>query len=1184
MISPRHGQAIPTMLPVLVAEPGRDAEGDQVTYRFQIATDAHFTAGPEGSLIGDFSWTSRGLPVPASWSYRGSERWLLDNRSYWWRVTALDRDGQSGDWSTARLDVRDPQLGTGGNWPFWSNGPLAINEANGNLVLRAPTPSFPTAAGPLGVTITYNSLDTVGQGFGSGSTGWTVGPEVDEPLRLINHAVIAGDGQHVVERVYADGRATFYQHIVGSLVYLPPPDSASQLTKSGDGETFTLIDDDGYVYTFAKAATYASTGILELAHAQSYSSQINVGRIDFGYSGGKLTTVTAKNGSTTIATVSLSWSCAGAMLCVTGPDGVVWRYVGTGSGGASGSLQTVNDGTRDVLKISYDASGRPQVLLNANDLSKLSGSPDPSLNPVYDSGHRLLLGYDGSNRATSVSAERVSGQTPTTSTWSFAYATGGSTHASVHHGGARAAAGNTTITPPCQQGPGTCPGRSGSRRIKVFYDDRLQEMERIDLLGRYTLVSYNTSSQMLWSEDADGNPTDYAYDLVDKTLTSVTGPDPDGAGGLDRPVTRFNYDEKAYGAVSGTSYTPGAALTGVQATYFKTPNLVSPVAGAGGRADLIASNPNGVYVQWGTDGPPDGQDETNFSARFVGVLTVPATGSTNHFVFQIQADEGVRMTLGGQLVIDRWTNHNGAYDAESPALTLPPGKYRVVVENSVTDRYNSYVLLNWRCSDGPACAWLPQTFNSGVPLTPAWSNLTSTVSPFGRVAFSHFDRPWTGAAQYTLAKAPVAGTTSSLITSFGYDGYGRITGKVMPKGNTGATINSSTGDLSGGESAATSSYGTTYAYYGDTATAATPDTSGLLTGCPGPSTPSQLGLLQRVTQHGLSPVTTIYDAAGRPVSVTNAKGTALSCYIGGRLRAAKAATDANPTTYTYDPAGNLVSSAHGGAGDSTAGTLRSTYDESGRITYSTDANGAEAAFTYDAGGNTLTRRAANGPLAPSQAMVVSGGEVSDAVRSAGVEGDGRPVPDSSYGVWDATTNLFANGGLESDTVRWGQEAGVSTIERTTGQSKFGSASLLVTLTGSGSPQVNAPSQYSRIPVAAGTTYTFSAWVKQLGGAARSLKATILWTNSFGDTFSAEAGVVVGAQVGSYRRVVVSAAAPAGAVTAWTRVELTGAAAGETFSVDGAQFEAQRLATPYVHTDGASASRSAGRVELPASVL
>lgn len=613
--SPSNGQIMPTARPVLVAT-STDAESDQIYYRIQVASDANFTTGSGGSLVGDFtSLASSNFNVPPGWTDpldSSKTQSLKDGRTYYWRATASDGDGSAAGWSGTRsFAVRVSKFGTNSVWPMWSSGPLSINEATGNLVLSAPAPSFPTAAGTVGAAITYNSLDTTSHGLGQ---GWTIGSGVD-PVKLIDHSLITGDGTDVVERVYPDGYSDFYQHVAGSTTYLPPSGSSSHLNKNPnptDG-TFTLVGDDGTVYSFSAAD--ATTGVATMTSAESLSASAGVGRLSYSYDGqGRLTAITAKDGASTIATLTFTWGCSGALLCISGPDGIAWKYVGDGSGGTSGRLQLVNDQTRDLVKISYEASGRPQVFYNADDLSAASGSPDPNLTTGYNAAHDVRIDYDGSGRVATIKEESISGQTPSSSTWSFEYhpdITGATktdptrtAHVALASGSQRVSDGYTLVRTPCELATPTCAGADGTASIKVFYDGLGQLMERVNLFGKIAQAQYNEKSQFVWAEDADGNPADYSYDAVDNTLSSATGPDPDGAGPLPRPVTTYNYDETGYGSVSGSAYTPGTALHGLQASYYTTADLVSTANN--GRPDAVTNElSSGSFAfSWGSTGPP----------------------------------------------------------------------------------------------------------------------------------------------------------------------------------------------------------------------------------------------------------------------------------------------------------------------------------------------------------------------------------------------------------------------------------------------------------------------------------------------------------------------------------------------------------------------------------------------------
>jgi YD repeat-containing protein len=1067
-----------------------------------------------------------------------------------------------------------PDLGVDSSWPMWSNGPLAVNEASGNLVVSLPAPSFPTAAGTLTVPITYNSLDTGTANHPLGA-GWTIGPS----RWLVDHSINSLPGSSGIEVFDGTHSSAVYTAIVGSTVFQATDGSNSQLTKNGDN-SYTLVGGDGSVTTFAPADT--TTGVAQATNVQTLASAARKGELDYHFDlNGRLDWVKAMDGpTTTIATLAVNWNgvngCS-AMVCFVGPDGQIWTY----SADASGRLQTVFDGTENVLKITYNAAGYPQTIQNADDLNPPSG---------HNAAHDLALSYDSSNRAASVSEEHISGQTPSTSTWSFGYhpdpygttttdATA-ATHGSTTAGTQRPAFGYTTVTPPCEQATGTCPGHSGTAQAKVYYDDYGHPLEHVELPDatntvRHTLEQYSPAGQLLWTEDEDGNPTDYSYDPTDGTLSSVTQPDPDGAGPLSRPVTSSNYDETAFGT-SGSSYTPGPALHGLQAYYYTTANWVS--SSSNGRPDALQTDvSSGSFsFNWGATGPPalfSSGTNTGYSVRWVGDLTV-ATGAS--FEFATVSDRGTELTIDGALLINNLTGSFPSTQTSAP-ITLAAGKHRLVleyVENAGSPSSN--LALNYCDLTGSTCPAGSGSF-AAIPanwLTPAWGNKTSTVSATGKVAFSHYPQPWTGLPDYSLDYAPVGGSTTPLITSYTYDSFGRITGKVLPNGNTAATL--SAGTLSGAGDPTTSNWGTSYSYYGDTETAATP--APLTGNCLAAATPPQLGQLETVSQHGLAPITTIYDGAGRPVSIHKGAGTTVSCYDGeGRLLATKAPGDSQPTLFTYDPLGRQLTASHAGTSDDAQGTVSNSYDEAGRLVSTTDANGATATFSYDADGNRLSR-SATPIVASTSPLTETGNEITDATRTAGVQGDGRSAPDSSTGIWQATTNLEPNGGIESNATGWNQNSS-ATFSRDTSTAKFGAASLKVVMANTSRSGVYG----TNITAAAGVPYSLSFWAKAATGTP-NIDATVEWHKSDSSQISTSAVTVTLST--SWTRYTLTATSPALTATAILTFYNNNSAVGpaQTVYVDGIQLEQNPFTTPYVDTSGSAATRTAAGVGLPVGFL
>ena len=59
----------------------------------------------------------------------------------------------------------------------------------------------------------------------------------------------------------------------------------------------------------------------------------------------------------------------------------------------------------------------------------------------------------------------------------------------------------------------------------------------------------------------------------------------------------------------------------------------------------------GVNFDWGTGAPDPAMEPEEFSVRWTGQVTAPATGT---YTFHVITDDGVRLYVDNQLLIDRW--------------------------------------------------------------------------------------------------------------------------------------------------------------------------------------------------------------------------------------------------------------------------------------------------------------------------------------------------------------------------------------------------------------------------------------------------------------------------------------------------------------------------------------------------
>lgn len=172
-----------------------------------------------------------------------------------------------------------------------------------------------------------------------------------------------------------------------------------------------------------------------------------------------------------------------------------------------------------------------------------------------------------------------------------------------------------------------------------------------------------------------------------------------------------------------------------------------------------------------------------------------------------------------------------------------------------------------------------------------------------------------------------------------------------------------------------------------------------------------------------------------------------------------------------------------------------------------------------------------------------------------------------------TTNLLINGGFESNTTGWAGVGG-ATISRDTTVSRFGGASLkTVTPATSGTGP-----QFTSVAVTVGRKYALSAYV--LAPVGQSLSLTMDWRNGSTPIFSNSTAFV---GTGQWQRVTVTGIAPATATNVRPLININTATV-VTFWTDGVQVEDNPAASPYVETNGATASRSSGNGPVGAALL
>lgn len=185
--------------------------------------------------------------------------------------------------------------------------------------------------------------------------------------------------------------------------------------------------------------------------------------------------------------------------------------------------------------------------------------------------------------------------------------------------------------------------------------------------------------------------------------------------------------------------------------YFNNMNLSGTAAAT--RQDLA------IDFDWGTGAPGvPGVNADNFSVRWNATLKVDTTGS---YQFQTLSDDGVRLWVNNQLMIDNWTVHAVTTDT-SPTINLTAGQTYPLRLEFYENGVHAVISLRWRRPGDSS--FLPI---SGCPakvsyygISHSGTGLTCTAEP---IIISAYDvngalvAPDAG-TQVTLSTVPATGT------------------------------------------------------------------------------------------------------------------------------------------------------------------------------------------------------------------------------------------------------------------------------------------------------------------------------------------------------------------------------------------------------------------------------------------
>ncbi|GAB3870152.1 hypothetical protein GCM10029964_004080 [Kibdelosporangium lantanae] len=113
---------------------------------------------------------------------------------------------------------------------------------------------------------------------------------------------------------------------------------------------------------------------------------------------------------------------------------------------------------------------------------------------------------------------------------------------------------------------------------------------------------------------------------------------------------------------------PADALTDLRADFYNNTGLQGPAVTS--RQDSV------IDFDWQDGSPAPGVNADNWSARWTGTLTAPATGT---YELALTSDDGSRLYLDGGLVVDNWGDHGT--QTRTASVTLQAGvPHRVQID------------------------------------------------------------------------------------------------------------------------------------------------------------------------------------------------------------------------------------------------------------------------------------------------------------------------------------------------------------------------------------------------------------------------------------------------------------------------------------------------------------------------
>lgn len=205
-------------------------------------------------------------------------------------------------------------------------------------------------------------------------------------------------------------------------------------------------------------------------------------------------------------------------------------------------------------------------------------------------------------------------------------------------------------------------------------DLQVASMQAPTITGHPAHQSKTVGSSATFSVSVDGSPSfTYQWRKNGTNISGATGASytissvqTSHAGSYSVVVSNAAGSATSNGAT--LTVIPAASGTGLTGSYFPNRTLT-------GSANTTRTDAT-INFDWGNGSPLAGIGSDNFSVRWQGEIQAPTTGT---FTYTTTSDDGIRLWINNQLLIQNWTDHAPTNNSASVALTAGQ-KYPIKIE------------------------------------------------------------------------------------------------------------------------------------------------------------------------------------------------------------------------------------------------------------------------------------------------------------------------------------------------------------------------------------------------------------------------------------------------------------------------------------------------------------------------